>query len=129
MAEELGLDQVGRHRTTIEDDDGALAARRELVNALRYDFFARASLALDDDGGRRWSNLLDNRVELPHLGVAADDVATTVEPAAKFWPAEDYHQEYYKYNGEQPYCRVVIDPKVAKFRQRFASRLKSRATR
>jgi len=39
--------------------------------------------------------------------------------------AEDYHQEYYQNNPYQPYCQVIIAPKVAKFRKSFASKLKS----
>lgn len=42
-----------------------------------------------------------------------------------FYEAEDYHQDYYKYNSDQPYCQVVISPKVAKFRQMFSQKLKS----
>ena len=42
----------------------------------------------------------------------------------KFWPAENYHQEYFANNPNQPYCAAVVAPKVAKFRQKFTSRLK-----
>ena len=47
----------------------------------------------------------------------------------RFWPAEDYHDDYYRRNPEQPYCRVVIEPKVAKFRKQYLSRLKRGANR
>lgn len=46
-------------------------------------------------------------------------VVTEVAPLKKFYAAEDYHQEYYELNGEQPYCSIVIAPKIAKFRKRF----------
>ncbi|HYH27372.1 MAG TPA: peptide-methionine (S)-S-oxide reductase MsrA, partial [Actinomycetota bacterium] len=36
-----------------------------------------------------------------------DQIATKVEPLGEFWPAEDYHQEYYEHNGKEPYCHVV----------------------
>lgn len=49
---------------------------------------------------------------------------TQVEPLKKFYKAEDYHREYYKRHPEQPYCRVVIAPKIAKFRQLYLSKLK-----
>ena len=52
------------------------------------------------------------------------DIVTEVAPAAKFWVAEDYHQEYFAHNPHQPYCMAVVDPKVAKFRKHFRERLK-----
>lgn len=53
-------------------------------------------------------------------------IVTEVAAFDKFWPAENYHQEYFANNPSQPYCAAVVAPKVAKFRQRFTSRLKSR---
>jgi peptide-methionine (S)-S-oxide reductase len=54
-----------------------------------------------------------------------DPIVTEITPFSAFYKAEDYHQEYYKYNGNQPYCRVVIDPKVKKFREQFREKLKN----
>jgi peptide-methionine (S)-S-oxide reductase len=51
-------------------------------------------------------------------------IVTEVTSFSVFYPAEDYHQEYFKFNGEQPYCRAVVAPKVAKFRKQFRERLK-----
>lgn len=51
-------------------------------------------------------------------------IVTQVEPFDKFWPGEDYHQEYFANNPNQPYCAAVVAPKVAKFRQKFVDRLK-----
>ncbi|MBL8245549.1 MAG: peptide-methionine (S)-S-oxide reductase MsrA [Rhodanobacteraceae bacterium] len=51
-------------------------------------------------------------------------IVTEVQPLKAFYPAEDYHQEYFELNGEQPYCSLVIAPKVAKFKKRFAAILK-----
>jgi peptide-methionine (S)-S-oxide reductase len=51
-------------------------------------------------------------------------IVTGVTPFDTFYPAEDYHQDYFKNNPFQGYCRVVIAPKVAKFRHEFAQRLK-----
>ena len=51
-------------------------------------------------------------------------IVTEVTPFSAFYKAEDYHQEYFKFNGEQPYCRAVVAPKVAKFRKQFRERLK-----
>src|SRR5215471_12155598 len=52
-------------------------------------------------------------------------VVTTVEPAKKFFVAEDYHQEYYANNSSQPYCQFVVAPKVEKFQKKFAHRMKA----
>ena len=51
-------------------------------------------------------------------------IVTQVEPLKTFYKAEDYHREYYKRHPEQPYCRVVIAPKIAKFRQLYLDKLK-----
>ena len=53
-----------------------------------------------------------------------DPIVTEVTPFDRFYIAEAYHQEYFKNNPFQGYCRVVIAPKVAKFRQKFVERLK-----
>jgi peptide-methionine (S)-S-oxide reductase len=51
-------------------------------------------------------------------------IVTEVRPLDAFYPAEEYHREYYRWHPEQTYCRVVIAPKLAKFRKEFADRLK-----
>lgn len=51
-------------------------------------------------------------------------IVTDVQPAAAFYPAEEYHQEYFQRNPWQPYCQAVIVPKVAKARKHFLARLK-----
>jgi peptide-methionine (S)-S-oxide reductase len=53
-----------------------------------------------------------------------DPIVTEVVPLDTFYQAEDYHQEYFKYNSQQPYCQVVVAPKLAKFRKQFAHRRK-----
>ena len=50
-------------------------------------------------------------------------VVTKVEPAENFYVAEDYHQKYYERNGSAPYCRIMIDPKVDKFKSNKLSYL------
>lgn len=53
-------------------------------------------------------------------------IVTTLEPAGRWWPAEAYHQDYFARVGTaNPYCAVVVAPKLAKFRKSFAHRLKS----
>lgn len=54
-------------------------------------------------------------------------LVTELEPLDIFYPAEAYHQDYYARNPYQGYCRVVIAPKVAKFRQKYVSKLKAAA--
>ena len=51
-------------------------------------------------------------------------IVTEVTPFKAFYKAEDYHQEYFRLHGSQPYCQVIIAPKVAKFREHFRSLLK-----
>jgi len=62
--------------------------------------------------------------ELSDAGLWPDPIVTQLEPYTVMYPAEDYHQEYYANNGSQPYCRIVIAPKVAKFRKQFVDKLK-----
>jgi peptide-methionine (S)-S-oxide reductase len=52
-------------------------------------------------------------------------IVTAIEPAAKFFVAEDYHQNYFNENPGQPYCRFIIAPKLDKFRKTFAEKLKA----
>jgi peptide-methionine (S)-S-oxide reductase len=53
-----------------------------------------------------------------------DPIVTEIAPYSDFYKAEGYHQNYYRDNPNQPYCRVVIDPKVRKFRKEFQDKLK-----
>lgn len=54
-----------------------------------------------------------------------DKIITEVCNFTRFFPAEDYHQDYFNLNGYAPYCQVVIAPKVKKFRQNFKDKLKT----
>jgi peptide-methionine (S)-S-oxide reductase len=51
-------------------------------------------------------------------------IVTEITPLDAFYPAEGYHQEYYRRNTGQPYCQAVIAPKVAKLRKAYLARLK-----
>jgi peptide-methionine (S)-S-oxide reductase len=55
----------------------------------------------------------------------ADPIVTAIEPATEFYPAEDYHQQYFENHPYQPYCAFVVAPKVQKFRKKFAERVKA----
>ena len=55
-------------------------------------------------------------------------VVTTIEPASQWWPAEDYHQDYWSGEGQRnPYCLATIPPKLNKLRKSFQNRMKSEA--
>lgn len=54
-------------------------------------------------------------------------VVTEIRPAQEFFIAEDYHQEYFQNNPQQPYCTNVVSPKVRKFREKFAQKRKATA--
>ncbi|MBK7995849.1 MAG: peptide-methionine (S)-S-oxide reductase MsrA [Blastocatellia bacterium] len=62
--------------------------------------------------------------ELTEEKIWDDPIVTEVSPSTSFYPAEDYHQEYFKYNTYQPYCLGVVAPKVMKFRKQFKDKLK-----
>ena len=53
-------------------------------------------------------------------------IVTTLEPFTHFYRAEDYHQNYYQNNKNQPYCQMVIQPKLAKFEKVFKDKLKKK---
>lgn len=56
-------------------------------------------------------------------------IVTTIEPLAEWYVAEDYHQEYFEREGaSNPYCQIVVAPKLAKFRKKHADRLKAAVT-
>lgn len=61
--------------------------------------------------------------ELEEAGTFSDPIVTQVEPLDKYYMAEDYHQEYYENNPDQPYCSFVVGPKVEKFEEKFADLL------
>lgn len=57
-------------------------------------------------------------------GIFQTPIVTEVTPLDKFYLAENYHQEYYNNNTSQPYCSIVISPKIEKFRKQFSEKLK-----
>ena len=77
----------------------------------------RSAIFHHTDGQRETA--LDLIGALDRDGLWVDPIITEVAPLEAFYPAEDYHDRYFERNGEQPYCQVVIAPKIAKFRERF----------
>jgi peptide-methionine (S)-S-oxide reductase len=76
----------------------------------------------DEDQRRTAEELIS---ELEAEGVWDGPIVTQVAPVDEFYKAEEYHQHYFQRNGYQPYCQVVIAPKVAKFRKQYLERLKA----
>ncbi|MBF4465616.1 peptide-methionine (S)-S-oxide reductase MsrA [Flavobacterium sp. LC2016-12] len=64
--------------------------------------------------------------ELNKAKVYTSPIVTKVEPFKKFYKAEDYHQNYYANNKNQPYCKMVIQPKIEKFEKVFKDKLKKK---
>jgi peptide-methionine (S)-S-oxide reductase len=62
--------------------------------------------------------------ELGEEGIWPEPIVTELRPASQFYVAENYHQEYFRNNPQQPYCAFVVSPKVKKFREKFAGRLR-----
>jgi peptide-methionine (S)-S-oxide reductase len=62
--------------------------------------------------------------ELDAAGLWPNPIVTEIANAQPFYLAEAYHQEYFRYNPNQPYCQAVVAPKLAKFRQKYLERLK-----
>ena len=65
-----------------------------------------------------------SKKETDASGLYPNPIVTQIEPFTNFYEAEDYHQDYYNLNPNQPYCRLVIDPKVQKFKKQFKEKLK-----
>jgi peptide-methionine (S)-S-oxide reductase len=63
--------------------------------------------------------------ELTRENAYGSPIVTTLEPAVAYYRAEDYHQDYFANNPDQPYCAYVVAPKVQKFRKKFAERRKT----
>jgi peptide-methionine (S)-S-oxide reductase len=64
--------------------------------------------------------------EIGAAGLWKKPLVTEVAPLTTFYPAEEYHRDYFRRNPESGYCQIVIAPKVAKFRSHFLDRLKGR---
>ena len=77
----------------------------------------RSAIFHHTDGQRETA--LDLIRGLDRDGPWVDPIVTDLAPLEAFYPAEEYHDRYFERNGEQPYCQVVIAPKIAKFREHF----------
>jgi peptide-methionine (S)-S-oxide reductase len=84
----------------------------------------RSAIFYNDEEQRRTAQRVIEEIE--NAGIWGKPIVTEVAPFDEFYKAEEYHQEYYEKNPGAGYCRVVIAPKVAKFRKNYADQLKSR---
>jgi peptide-methionine (S)-S-oxide reductase len=117
--------------------DPAVTSYREILEV----FFAiHDPTSMDrqgNDSGPQYRSVIfyhgeEQRKTAEHLiaELTGDDVfgrpiVTEVRPATTFYEAEDYHQEYFRNNPQQPYCAFVVSPKVKKFREKFAAKLRA----
>lgn len=82
----------------------------------------RSAIFYHDEKQRSAAESMIERIEAE--GIWSDPIVTEVAPLEAFYKAEDYHQEYYRRNRGQPYCQIVIAPKVAKFRKEHFDKLR-----
>ena len=83
----------------------------------------RSAIFYHDEDQRRVAEELISELEAE--GLWPNPIVTEVTPFDRYYRAEDYHQEYFRNNSYQPYCQVVIAPKVAKFRKQYLEKLKA----
>ncbi len=82
----------------------------------------RSAIYYHSDAQKATAEAMIARLNAEHIWNGP--IVTEVTAAPVFYPAEDYHQEYYQQNPYQGYCQVVISPKVAKFRKQYSQKLK-----
>ncbi len=81
----------------------------------------RSVIFYHNDEQRRLA--MEYRQRLDKSGAFGNPVVTEIVPMDIFYPAEDYHQKYFINNTNQPYCRIVIQPKLEKFKKAFAEKI------
>ena len=82
----------------------------------------RSAVFYNDDEQKKIAEQYKKQLEASH--VYKNPIVTEISPLINFYPAEDYHQNYYALNPEQGYCQYVIRPKVEKFKKQFSAKLK-----
>jgi peptide-methionine (S)-S-oxide reductase len=82
----------------------------------------RSVIFYHDDEQRRTAEAL--MAELQRSGEVAGEIVTELSPYEAFYPAEGYHQDFFASNPRQPYCQLIIAPKLKKVRERFAERVR-----
>jgi peptide-methionine (S)-S-oxide reductase len=82
----------------------------------------RSAVFYNDEEQKKIAEQYKKQLEASHL--YKNPIVTEISPLVNFYPAEDYHQNYYALNPNQGYCQYVIRPKVEKFRKQFGAKLK-----
>jgi len=85
----------------------------------------RSAIFYSDDEQRKQAEAIIQ--ELTKDRVFRNPIVTEIAPLKAFYPAEEYHKDYYARNGRNPYCQAVIAPKLSKFRAHWKSKLKAPA--
>ncbi len=86
----------------------------------------RSAIFYHDEEQRRIAE--QSKKEVDEADLWSNPIVTEIVPLTTFYPAEDYHQNFYQQNPYQPYCMMVIHPKMRKFRKAFKTRLKTSAS-
>ncbi|NCP87460.1 MAG: peptide-methionine (S)-S-oxide reductase [Anaerolineae bacterium CG_4_9_14_3_um_filter_57_17] len=84
----------------------------------------RSAIFYHDETQKKTAEDVIRELEVARLW--PDPIVTTLEKMDLFYPAEDYHQEYFANNPNQPYCQAIVAPKVVKFRKQFLDWLKTK---
>ncbi|MDP3973955.1 MAG: peptide-methionine (S)-S-oxide reductase MsrA [Candidatus Daviesbacteria bacterium] len=77
----------------------------------------RSVIFYHDDEQKRIAE--ESKKKLEQSKYYQDPIVTKIEPFQNFYPAEDYHQNYYENHADQPYCKIVIDPKIQKLMLKY----------
>jgi peptide-methionine (S)-S-oxide reductase len=81
----------------------------------------RSAIFYHDENQRQMAE--ESKRQADQSGVWTDPIVTEIVPFTSFFEAEDYHQDYYRLNPDQMYCRIVIDPKIHKLQKEFADKV------
>lgn len=138
--EQVCTDETGHAEVSQVDFDPAVVSYRELLEV----FFSthdpttlnrqgadegsqyRSVIFYDGESQKKQAEAIVK--ELTDEKVFPRPIVTELAPLATFYPAEDYHKEYYMRNPGKPYCQAVIAPKLSKFRAHFQTKLKKHAS-
>ena len=95
------------------------------LNSQGADFGTQYRSAIFCHDERQLEIATKSKQEVGAAGLWTGPIVTEIVPYTGFYEAEDYHQDYYRLNRLQPYCQLVIDPKIRKLQKEFAARLNS----